>query len=175
MTFIIPSANVIKIIHDLRLLPHICQLVNLMELKFLILFHVIGSSVWVGGHLVLALSVLPKALKEKNPEIVRVFEERYERIGIPALLIQVITGLDMAFIYLPLREWFSFSDRIHTHISIKLILLMLTFSLALHARFFIIPKLNTQNLSSLGWHIRLITLIALALMFTGVNFRLGIL
>lgn len=145
-----------------------------MEIKLLILFHVIGACVWVGGHLVLALSVLPKALKEKNPEVVRVFEEGFERIGIPALVLQVVTGLWMAAIYVPVNEWFSFDNVMSNHIAVKLILLLVTILLAIHARFFIIPKLNADNLSSLGLHISAITLVALSLLFTGLNFRLNI-
>jgi len=145
-----------------------------MEIKLLILFHVLGACVWVGGHLVLALSVLPKALKEKDPEIVRVFESHFERIGIPALLIQIITGLRMAGIYVDPRDWFSFNNVMTSHISVKLILLIVTVILAIHARLFIIPKLNKDNLSLLRLHIIAITLVALALMFTGLNFRLDI-
>lgn len=145
-----------------------------MELKILILLHLLGACVWVGGHLVLALSVLPKALKEKNPDVVRAFEERFERIGIPSLLLQIITGLRMAGIYLNASEWFSFSSRMNSHIGIKLLLLIATLLLAIHARFFIIPKLNANNLPSLAWHIAAVTLIAILLLFTGVNFRLNI-
>lgn len=146
-----------------------------MEIKLLILFHVLGACIWVGGHLVLALSVLPKALKEKDPDVVRIFEERFERVGIPALILQTITGLRLAAIYVDVKDWFSFSNVMYAHISVKLILLISTVILALHARLFIIPKLNRDNLSFLALHIIVITIIAVALMFTGLNFRLDIL
>lgn len=145
-----------------------------MGLKYLIVLHVLGACVWVGGHLVLAISVLPKALKKKDPNIVRIFEEHYERVGIPALILQVITGLIITSIYFPISEWFSFSDRYHIQIGIKLILLSITFILAIHARIFIIPKLNSENLTSLAWHIVAITSVAVAMLFTGLNFRLAI-
>lgn len=145
-----------------------------MGLKYLIVLHVLGACVWVGGHLVLALSVLPKALKKKNPEIVREFEVHYERVGIPALLLQVITGLMIAVIYMPVSEWFTFQDRAHTHIGLKLILLLITFLLAIHARLFIIPKLSQNNLSLLAWHIAAVTIIAVLMLFLGLNFRLAI-
>lgn len=145
-----------------------------MGLKYLIVLHVLGACVWVGGHLVLALSVLPKALKKKNPEIVREFEVHYERVGIPALLLQVITGLMIAVIYMPVSEWFTFRDRAHTHIGLKLILLLITFLLAIHARLFIIPKLSQNNLSLLAWHIAAVTIIAVLMLFLGLNFRLAI-
>ncbi len=149
-------------------------LIKLMELKILIVLHVLGACIWVGGHLILALSVLPKALKDKDPDVVRVFEDRFERIGIPALALQIITGFWMAGIYFPVSEWLSFSDRMHIHIGIKIILIITTALLALHARIFIIPKLNSDNLNSLAWHIIAITVVALALLFTGLNFRLFI-
>lgn len=145
-----------------------------MEIKLLILFHVIGACVWVGGHLVLMLSVLPKALKERNPEPVRVFEERFERIGIPAMFLQLVTGFWLAGIYLPVNDWLSFDNVMSNHIGLKIILLTATFILAIHARFYVIPKLNTDNLSLLALHIIAITLIALTLLFTGLNFRLDI-
>lgn len=145
-----------------------------MLVKILILLHVLGACVWVGGHLVLALSVLPKALREKNPETVRSFEERYERVGIPALLVQVITGIWIAQLYIGFKNFFSFENVMYSHISLKLILLIATLLLAIHARLFIIPKLNTDTLSFLALHIIAITLIALALLFTGLNFRLNI-
>ncbi|MFN8321740.1 MAG: copper resistance protein CopD [Chitinophagales bacterium] len=145
-----------------------------MWLKCLIVFHVLGACVWVGGHLVLALSVLPKALKEKNADTVHVFETHYERIGIPALVIQVITGLLIAANYVPVTEWFLFSDSMHIHVGIKLILLLITFMLAIHARLFIIPKLSAETLPSLAMHIIAITIVAVVMLFAGLNFRLGI-
>ncbi|MBK7149000.1 MAG: CopD family protein [Bacteroidetes bacterium] len=145
-----------------------------MTLKYLILLHTLCACIWVGGHLVLALSVLPKALKKKEPEIVREFESHYERVGIPALLLQVVTGVMIAVIYMPVSEWFTFQDRVHTHIGIKLILLFVTFALAVHARLFIIPKLSRHNLALLAWHIAAVTAIAVLMLFIGLNFRLAI-
>ncbi|MBS1684390.1 MAG: CopD family protein [Bacteroidetes bacterium] len=144
-----------------------------MPLKVLILFHVLGACIWVGGHLVLALSVLPEALTKKDEKIILEFEKRFERIGIPALLIQVLTGLWMAATYVPIGEWFTFGDNVHSHISIKLLLLLLTFALALHARLFIIPRLTADTLPKLAWHIVGITFIAIGLLFVGLNFRLA--
>lgn len=145
-----------------------------MLIKLIILFHVLGACIWVGGHLVLAFSVLPKALSERDPGSVKVFEERFERIGIPALVVQTITGIWMALLYLPVNKWFSFDNVMSNHIGLKLILLGATVLLAIHARIFIVPKLSADNLSLLAMHIIAITLIALALLFTGLNFRLDI-
>jgi putative copper export protein len=74
--------------------------------RYLVILHLIGASVWVGGHLVLSLAILPRALRAKDPEIIRDFEAGFERIGIPALLVQVVTGT----LALHARLWLVLSD-----------------------------------------------------------------
>ncbi len=54
--------------------------------------HVLGATIWTGGHLVLAFTVLPRALRARDPAILQDFEQGYERIGIPALLVQLPPG-----------------------------------------------------------------------------------
>ena len=44
-----------------------------MEYKILLVLHLLGSSVWVGGHLILAITILPRALKLHDPEILHQF------------------------------------------------------------------------------------------------------
>ena len=66
---------------------------------FIILIHIIAAAVWTGGHLVLAIRFLPKALKNQDPDIIDFFESSYERIGIPALFLQIITGFYLVHYY----------------------------------------------------------------------------
>ncbi|MBX7041380.1 MAG: CopD family protein [Ignavibacteria bacterium] len=146
-----------------------------MEFKFLIVFHLLGACVWVGGHLILAATILPKALRLKDPEVISGFESMFEKIGIPSLIIQVITGVRMSMIKLPVSEWFNFQNQISALISLKIILLLMTIALAIHARLFIIPKLDAQKISILGWHITGVTFIAVLMLLTGLSFRYSIL
>ena len=69
-----------------------------------LLLHVLAATIWTGGHLILALTVLPPALKEKSPSALLRFESGYERVGIPALVIQVVTGLMLAFLPVTVPE-----------------------------------------------------------------------
>ena len=46
-----------------------------MLFKILVILHTLGATVWTGGHLVLAVTVLPKALKSRNPDLIHQFEE----------------------------------------------------------------------------------------------------
>lgn len=137
-----------------------------------ILIHILGATIWVGGHLLLSLRVLPKALKYKDENIIRNFEQAFEPVGLPALLLQIITGIWIAFFQHDLN-WFSFSTSLNTVVTLKLILLLFTLILAIHARVFLIPKLNPENLNSMGAHIILITIISLLMMILGVQFRFG--
>ncbi|MCC6806559.1 MAG: CopD family protein [Deltaproteobacteria bacterium] len=142
----------------------------------LLSLHVLGATVWTGGHIVLALAVLPRALRKNDVSIIRDFEAGYERVGIPALLVQVATGLLLAIRTLgsPL-EWLALagSSSVARAALIKLGLLVATFVLALDARLRIIPRLDAQRLPSLAWHIALITVVAVAFVVVGVSFRYG--
>jgi hypothetical protein len=140
-------------------------------MKWLVLLHVLGGSIWAGGHLVLTLGFLPKALKQQDISIILNFEQHYERIGIPALLVQIVTGICMALIYVPLSEWGSLATTHHVYLWTKLGLLLATIALGIHARLFIIPKLTVEKLSLLAMHIILVTILAVGLIITGLSFR----
>ncbi len=143
-------------------------------IKWIILLHVLGAAIWTGGHLVLAIGFLPRALKHRDPEIINRFEETFEKIGIPALLTQVATGLYMAWFFgQGFLGWFGFSNHFSVHISLKLILLFVTLVFAVHARLFIIPKLTQHNLRFLAWHIITVTVLSVLFVAVGVSYRTG--
>ena len=139
----------------------------------LLTLHVLGACVWAGGHLVLALAVLPRALTRRDPNILRAFEEPFERIGIPALVLQVLTGVWLATQFVPAGRWLAFGSDLEVRIGIKLLLLALTVALALHARLRVIPNLGASNLGLLAVHIVIVTMLAVALVIVGVDFRTG--
>ncbi len=138
-----------------------------------VLLHVLGATVWTGGHLVLAATVLPRALKERSVDELRRFENGYERIGIPALLLQIVTGLWLAADFLPPASWFDLSSPLARAVLIKLGLLVTTALLAADARLRIIPKLTPERLSSLAWHIIPVTVVSVAFVVVGVLVRAG--
>jgi putative copper export protein len=141
-------------------------------MRLLLFLHLLGASVWVGGHLILALKILPPAWRARDPAPIRAFEQRYEALGIPALLLQVISGLWLASHWLPPSAWFS-DNPLAALLRIKLGLLGLTLLLGAHARLRLIPHLRADNLGGLAVHILAITLTALALVWVGVSLRFG--
>ncbi len=140
----------------------------------LVIVHALAATVWTGGHLVLDLGLLPRALRDRSAAAIRSFEETFEPLGLTALVIQVLTGLWMGWIYLPgFQGLLSPANPIGMLVGVKLLLLAGTVAMALHARLRLIPNLNDANLSGLAWHIRSITALAIAFVVVGALIRLG--
>ena len=139
-----------------------------------LLLHILAATIWTGGHIVLSVVVLPKVLRERSPARLLEFESVYEKIGMPALIIQVITGLFLAYRMLPdLSLWLDFSNPLTHPILLKLLLLTLTLCFALSARFRVIPNLSEKTLTTMAWHIVPVTIISILFVITGVSFRTG--
>ncbi|WP_026375768.1 CopD family protein [Aestuariibacter salexigens] len=141
---------------------------------YLILAHILGATIWTGGHIVLSLAVLPRVLKEKSPERLLDFESAFERVGKPAMLVQIITGLLLAHRLLPdFYLWLDWANPISRVISIKLTLLALTILLAADAKLRVLPKLSQQNLWDMAAHIIAVTLLSILFVIVGVSFKTG--
>ena len=135
--------------------------------------HILGATIWAGGHLVLATTILPRALREHRAAPVSEFEQSFERIGLPALAVQILTGLWLSHHLLGSPgNWFNDNPIAHV-VQIKLGLLALTLALAIHARFRVIPTLSDGTLPTLAWHIRLVTLAAVLFVLAGASIRFG--
>ena len=135
--------------------------------------HILGATVWAGGHLVLAVTILPDALREHRAATVSEFEQRFERIGLPALAVQIVTGLWLAEHLLGSpANWFDGNSVART-VQVKLGLLVITVGLAIHARFSVIPRLSDATLPTLAWHIRIVTLAAVLFVLAGASIRFG--
>lgn len=142
--------------------------------KYILVIHILAATVWTGGHLVLALAFLPRILRERSVEGLLAFESSYEKWGMSALLIQVLSGLWLAYIRLPdITAWFSGGDFSARLIQLKLTLLGLTLAVAMDARLRIIPTLSADTLPAMGLRVRLITLLSVAFVIVGTTFRTG--
>ena len=140
----------------------------------LLLTHILGATVWTGGHIILATVVLPKALKERSTETLLNFESAFEKVGMPALILQVITGLMLAYRLVPdVSQWFNPANPLTHGIMAMLMLLTLTIGFALDARFRVIPTLSEKTLTVMAWHIIPVTLFSILFVVVGVSFRTG--
>lgn len=142
--------------------------------KYLLLIHILAATLWTGGHLVLALGFLPRILRERSVAELIAFESSYEKWGMSALILQVISGLWLAHIRLPdVGAWFAGESFVARLILLKLALLGLTLAVAMDARLRIIPRLSAETLPAMAVRIRLITLLGVAFVIVGTTFRTG--
>lgn len=147
-----------------------------MPHHLLLIIHLICVCIWVGGHLYLALRLLPVILKKKDAAPLFEFGEKFEPLGLIALLLIIITGVWMAIqLNIEPSQWFQFGNPMEKTISIKIILLVSMLLLALSVRTRINPKIKTspQKLPELAIHIILINLISLTMLILGTYLRYG--
>lgn len=117
-----------------------------MKHQITLIIHLLSATIWVGGHLILLLRYVPKAIKNKSLEELSIFRKNFEPIGMPSLLILIITGILMAYDYnITFNRWFSFENSIEKIVSIKLILLLISLSLALITMKLVLPTLNKTS------------------------------
>ena len=141
---------------------------------YLILAHILGATIWTGDHIVLSLAVLPRVLREKSPERLLDFESAFERVGKPAMLVQIITGLLLAHRLLPdVILWLDWSNPVSRVIGIKLLLLASTILLAADAKLRVLPKLSQRNLWDMAAHIIAVTALSILFVIVGVSFKTG--
>lgn len=144
-------------------------------INYVLIMHLLGATIWTGGHLILSLVILPKTLSTRNLDMLLQFEQNFEKVGIPALVVQVLTGLWMAHNLLPdFGAWFAFDNDISKLITLKLSLLVATILVALHARFRVIPTLSASTLNAFSINIILITLLSVSFVIVGTLFRTGL-
>ncbi|MET0986134.1 MAG: CopD family protein [Steroidobacteraceae bacterium] len=144
--------------------------------SYVLLIHVLAATVWTGGHLVLASTVLPRTLAARDPRILLDFESGFERIGMPALLIQVASGLWMAHSNQPdISAWLAVSTPTTKLIALKILLLTITVLTALDARLRIIPRLRVETLPAMARRVILVTVVSVLFVLVGVSFRGGLL
>ncbi|MGG5505239.1 MULTISPECIES: CopD family protein [unclassified Myroides] len=146
------------------------------EIHILLLFHLLSATIWVGGHLVLSIVVLPQVWKEKNIAMLFNFERRYEWLGMPALAILLLTGVRMAYVYnVKIATWFAFKTPIETVVSLKLLCLLSIVLFALSAQCYVLPrlKINSKKLPLMTFHIIAVTLISILMLILGSFVRYG--
>ena len=145
-----------------------------MLYKFLIVLHLLGSSVWIGGHIVLVLVVLPKAMRERDPIRVRDFERGFARVGLPALALQVFTGLWLTTYWgIDWRTVFS-TPTPAAHLALaKLVLLAAVVVIGAHAERRVLPRLSAETMGFFAAHAWAVTVLSLLMLIAGAGIRTG--
>lgn len=141
--------------------------------RFVLLFHVLGATVWTGGHLVLATRILPVAVRERSAATLLAFEQRFEALGISALVLQVATGLWLAWHLVPPSMWWSLDNPVSRMLVLKFSCLAITILFALDAQFRVLPRLTDENVTSMLPHVITVTTLSVLFVVAGVGIRTG--
>lgn len=145
-----------------------------MKHQIILIIHLLASTIWVGGHLILLLRYVPKAIKTKSLNELSVFRKNFEPVGMPSLFILIITGILMAYDYnITFEKWFLFENSIEKIVSIKLILLFISLTLAFITIKFVLPSINKISPFLLYCIIFLVTIIAVTMLILGSLVRVG--
>lgn len=140
----------------------------------LLILHLLGASVWLGGLMIFAIGVVPKARKEGSIARTRSFESSFHILGMIAITIQFLTGFRLAMIYVGgMKGLFDFSNHGAVLFLWKLILILVSMAV------FIIFKKKLKaaaddNPCSVSPFVWLMLVLAIALMVLGLGFSRGI-
>jgi len=146
-----------------------------IERSVLVILHILGASIWIGGMLIMALGVLPKAKKAKSASLIKDYEGSFHILGMIALTLQFLTGFRLAMIYTGgMKGLFDFSNHLAVLFVWKLALLILTMVLFVVFKKKTLAKLTDENIGSASNMIWNITIFAIALMVLGLGFSRGI-
>lgn len=141
--------------------------------RSILLLHILAATIWTGGHLYLAIRVLPAALTNRSASKLIEFEESFERLGFTALAVQILSGFWMATHVLPPRLWFSLDSVASQMIIAKLALLLSTALVAVDARFRLFPRMNDERVRTVAPHIAAVTTFSVLFVAAGVGIRTG--
>ena len=145
-----------------------------MLYKIMVMLHLLGASIWIGGHAVLMGAVLPAAIRLNEPRRVLDFERGYGRLGLVALLLQLSTGFWLANRWI--GDWTTlFSEPTpqgHLILS-KLIILVMTVALATFTSCRVLPRIERGALRLFAVLAGVTTGLAVLLLIIGVGIRTG--
>lgn len=140
----------------------------------LIILHLLGASVWLGGLLIFVIGVLPKANKAQSIVPTRNYENAFHIAGMVALTLQFLTGFRLAMIYVGgMKGLFDFSNHGAVLFLWKLVLILISMAV------FVIFKKKLKSAKdddpcSVSPFVVTLLVLALGLMVLGLGFSRGI-
>jgi putative copper export protein len=141
--------------------------------RTILLLHILGATIWTGGHLILALRILPRAVRARSAALLLDFEQRFEPLGLTALVTQVGTGIWLGSRLVPFPMWFALNFPASQMLVAKLTFLVLTIIFALDARLRVLPRLRDDNVGTMVPHIVAVTTLSVLFVAAGVGIRTG--
>lgn len=145
-----------------------------MIYKIMVMLHVLGACVWIGGLAALMYTTLPAALRRTDPERVIEVARGFGRLGLGALVVQLLTGFWLA------HRWIADWSRViseptpQTHLILsKITLLGMTVALAGFTYHHALPRIAEGRLRHFAVLSVLTAVLAILMLAIGVGIRTG--
>ncbi len=145
-----------------------------MEFQILVLLHVILAILIIGPTWVGALIVSPMSRSTGEPSILANYFRLFYKTSHLLLTLQFLVGFRLAMIFLPIGEWFTFSTSISISVILKLALWILFFGWIIIGKRKGFADPEKINLASAHQFFIILSILSLALIVTGLDFRLGL-
>lgn len=145
-----------------------------MEYQILVLLHVFLAIIIIGGVLLASFIVIPFAKRTEDPTFAFKYIKAFDRGSHIVLTIQFLIGFRLAMIYLPMVDWFGFDTHISLSIILKLVLWVALFAWMIIGKKMGMSTPEKGNLQTATKYFGILSVLALGLMFFGLNFRLGL-
>jgi putative copper export protein len=145
-----------------------------MKYQLLIIAHMLGASVWIGGHVVLLTVILPTARRTGEVRAIQQFELAFGPIGMLALGVQVLTGLFLASIRIgdaPISQ--AIKDPAMHMLGGKLLVLAIISAIAAYTSRILLPSLTNARLNRFAANAWTVTVLSILLLVFGVGIRTG--
>ena len=145
-----------------------------MEYAVLLIIHALLAIIIIGGILVGRMAVIPFAGRTNNPEFAYNFENAFSRGAHAALTIQFLVGFRLGMLQLGMADWFTFETSMSITLVAKLALFVVLFAWTIIGKRMFVKNADTSDLSGLKKHYNVLTILALGLLFFGLNARLAL-
>jgi len=147
------------------------------EYQVLQLIHVIGATIWVGGHLLLLGGYLRRALREGSASPIIEFERMFARIGLPSFALTMVSGALMGLIRYPPSLWLDL-DGPTGRLGLKVLTVTALLPIMVYAEKRVLPALksggNPKMLARFSVLATVATILSLILVVLGWAVRFGI-
>lgn len=145
-----------------------------MSHRALLIVHLLAASVWIGVYAMLVLGLLPEIWRRREAAPMRAWLQRFGRISVAALLVASLSGLLLAWHWLPdTTLWFNTELPLAQTILAKLgwMLLSLLLMIYLYAR--VLPVPGNERFGRMLSLVLAQLLLAVMLTVAGSAFRFG--
>ena len=145
-----------------------------MEFQILVLLHVIFAILLIGPAWIGSMVIVKWAAQTGRIHVISSYYRRFYKTSHILMALQFLIGFRLGMIYLPIGEWFTFTSSISFSLVLKLALWIVYFGWLVAGKRKGLSDPEKVNLPTAQQFFIILSILGLALVVTGLNFRLGL-